>query len=60
MYEFEILSFEGESTSLNYGAYHITAITVLDSTIVDEDFKLDEDDYIYDYNLNLTKQDYIR
>lgn len=59
VYEFEILSFEGESTSLNYGAYHVTAITVLDSTIVDEDFKLDEDDYIYDYNLNLTKQDYI-
>lgn len=58
-FEFEIESYGLEFTSLPYGKYHITAITVTDSTIVDEDFKLDADDYEYSYNLNLTKQDYI-
>lgn len=58
-WEFEIESLGMESTELEYGKYHVTAETVTGEMIVDEDFKLDEDDYEYAYNLNLTKEDYI-
>ena len=60
-FEVEVASFEMETLSIPYGKYTVMAVTSLDSVIVDnEEIFLDESDYHYDYNLNLTKQDYIK
>ena len=59
-FEVEVGSYELESITIPYGKYTVMAITSLDSVIVDnEEIFLDESDYNYSYNLNLTKQDYI-
>ncbi|UKN00155.1 hypothetical protein K6119_10455 [Paracrocinitomix mangrovi] len=58
-FELEIPSWEVEMIEMPYGEYHVKAVTVTDSVIVDEDFKLEEVDYVYGFNLNLTKEDYI-
>ena len=57
--ELSLSSYTTEEIELPYGKYHVLAETVTDSLVVDEDFELDEDDYEYAYNLNLTKEDYI-
>jgi hypothetical protein len=57
VWEYVIEGFKGESTDIPHGKYHITAVTVTDSIVVDEDFELSDDEY--EYNLNLTKEDYI-
>jgi hypothetical protein len=60
-FEIEVGSYEVKDLSLPYGKYNVTAITSLDSVIIDnEEIFLDESDYHYSFNLNLTKQDYIK
>ena len=54
---YEVLGYGLEVITLSEKTYHITAKTLGDSVIVDEDFTIDGNSYIY--NLNLTKQDYI-
>jgi hypothetical protein len=59
-FEQEVGGISLASISIPYGKYKVDAVTSLDSVIIDgEEIFLDEDSYIYDYNLNLTKQDYI-
>ena len=59
-FEAEVGSFSLEYISIPYGKYKVKAITSLDSILIDgEEVFLDESDYHYSYNLNLTKQDYI-
>lgn len=56
--EYEISGYGTESIELKEGKYHVKATSALDSVFVDEDFEITSDSY--SYNLNLTKQDYIR
>ncbi|MEX1003560.1 MAG: hypothetical protein WDZ35_15685 [Crocinitomicaceae bacterium] len=59
VYDFTIMGLEMDRVVLPYGDYHVKAVTVTDSVIVDEDFELSDDDYAYSFNLNLTQEDYI-
>ena len=58
-YEFTIEGQGLESVMVPVGEYHVKAVTVTDSLIVDKDFELDDDGYVYSFNLNLTREDYI-
>ncbi len=59
-FEVEVESYSLEYISVPYGKYTVDAITCLDSVIIDgEEIFMDEDDYKYSYNLNLSKEDYI-
>lgn len=59
-FEQEVGGVSIESISLPHGKYKVDAVTSLDSVIIDgEEIFLDEDNYAYNYNLNLTKEDYI-
>lgn len=60
VYEEAIESFELDYAGyIDYGNYHVTATTVTDSVVVDEDFEFEHQESTYSYNLNLTKEDYI-
>lgn len=60
LFELDIPSYSLEKVYLPYGKYKVNAITSLDSVILeDEQIFLDEENYHYSYNLNLTKEDYI-
>jgi hypothetical protein len=61
VFEIEVGSYSLEYMSVPYGKYTVHAVTSLDSVLIDgEEIFLDEDDYNYSYNLNLTKEDYIK
>lgn len=60
LFELDIPSYSLELVYLPYGKYTVNAITTLDSVILqDEEIFIDEENYHYSYNLNLTKEDYI-
>lgn len=56
---FNVIGYDLKEIELANNTYHITAKTVADSLIIDEDFTIDKNEYHFSYNLNLTKQDYI-
>lgn len=59
-FEVEVGGISLEHIVVTEGKYKVDAVTCLDSVIVDgEEIDLTGDSYVYNYNLNLTKQDYI-
>lgn len=55
--EYVLAGYSTEQIDLKEGKYHVKATSALDSVFVDEDFEITSESY--EYNLNLTKQDYI-